>query len=371
MKSCRFRIASFPSCCAGALSERLREVTKLDETVRLLEFSRLNPVATASEASFDVITRLVQQIFCVPAVAITLIDKDTQYLKARQGIDVARVSRCDAVCDIVVRTGEPLAIGNMLLDRRVSSNPAVVGPLGLRAYAGAPLTTPSGQHLGAICVLDTQPRSFSAAQIELLSSFAMLVSDQLELRAQAEKDFLTNTLNRRGFGIVLKREMAWIHEGGPPATLAMFDLDYFKRVNDTHGHPVGDLVLRSVSVLIASHLRKVDYLARLGGEEFALLLPDTPFASDLRIVDDIRQAVANFRLPEVPGLTLTVSIGAIGITRWDADYDALMSDVDAAIYVAKASGRNQTIAFPKGHPTRTSPYVDLQPLQQRLAGYQN
>lgn len=346
-------------------------MTERGEVLRLLEFSRLNPVATASEASFDVITRLVQQIFGVPAVAITLIDKDTQYLRARQGIDVATTPRSEAVCDIIVRSGEPLNIADMQLDSRVAANPAVTGSMGLRAYAGAPLTTPSGQHLGALCVLDTRPRSFTPKEIALLSSFALLVSDQLELRAQAERDFLTDTLNRRGFGAVLQRELDWIREGGPPATLAMFDLDHFKQVNDTHGHPVGDLVLQAVSAMIAARIRKVDYFARLGGEEFALLLTDTPFETGLAVVDRIREEVAALRLPEVPQLALTVSIGVIDITQRDDEAEALLNDVDAAVYVAKARGRNQTIAFPTGHPTRTSRHASCRSKTAKPAGYQN
>lgn len=333
-------------------------MTERGELMRLLEFARLNPVATASEASFDIITRLVQQIFGVPAVAITLIDQDTQYLKARQGFDLSRTQRCDAVCDIVVRTGVPLAIGDMQLDPRVLDYPTVTGPMGLRAYAGAPLTTRTGQHLGTLCVLDTRPRDFTEAELELLSTFAALVIDQLELRAQAERDFLTDTLNRRGFEAVLQREMDWIHGGGPPATLAMFDIDHFKTVNDTLGHPVGDLVLREVSALIAARLRKLDHLGRLGGEEFAMLLTDTPFEAGLAVVDRIREAVAAFRLPAYPLLALTVSLGVIDITRRDVDARALLNDVDAAVYVAKAQGRNRTIAFAAGHPTRTSPTPD-------------
>lgn len=346
-------------------------MTDARETLRLLEFARLNPVATASEASFDIITRLVQKVLAVPVVTINLLDKDTQYLRARQGIDVDRTDRCDAVCDIVVRTGKSLVIGDMQRDSRVASNPAVTGPLGLRAYAGAPLTTPSGQHMGALCVLDTRPREFTSAQIDLLSNFAMLVSDQLELRAQADRDFLTDALNRRGFESVLDTEMAWIHDGGPPATLAMFDLDHFKTVNDTYGHPVGDQVLRSFAGLIASRLRKVDHLARLGGEEFALLLTDTPFQKGVMVLERIREAVAAFRLADLPDLSLTVSIGAVDITRLDNDVAALMNDVDAAVYTAKANGRNQTVAFPQGHPRRTSQGTRQQPWPLKSVAGQN
>ncbi len=335
-------------------------MTKRSEEQRLMEFARINPLATASEASFDIITGLVKQYFEVPAVAITLIDQDTQYLVARQGIDLKTTPRCDAICDIVVSTGQPLVIGDMQTDRHVGHHPAVTGAMamGLRAYAGAPLTTKGGQHLGALCMLDTSARDFDAEQISLLSRFAALVSDQFELRAQAEKDFLTNTLNRRGFEVVLRREMGWISTGGPSATLAMLDLDHFKKVNDTYGHPVGDLVLTSLAEVITRSLRKFDYVARLGGEEFALLLPDTRIEVGIEVMNRLRQSVAEHRMAEHPDLALTVSIGLVDITQRDWDAGAVMRDVDAAVYTAKSKGRNQTIALPQGHPMRALPLIE-------------
>ena len=323
------------------------------EEQRMNEFARVNPLATASEASFDIITRLVQQVIGAPAVAITLIDQDTQYLRARQGIDLSKAPRSAAICDIIVCSGEPLIIGDMQKDRRVSQHPCVTGPMGLRAYAGAPLTTNGGQQLGALCVLDTSPRNFSPEQVNQLTSFAALISDQFELRAQADIDFLTNTLNRRGFQTVLQREMGLIASGGAPATLAMLDLDYFKSVNDTYGHPVGDLVLKTLATLFTRNLRSVDYVARMGGEEFALLLPDTPLDAGVEIVNRLRKSVANCRLEKYPDLSLTVSIGLVDITSDDNNAAALIRDVDAALYMAKASGRNQTITFPRGHEMRT------------------
>lgn len=170
-------------------------MTKSCEALRLLELERIDPLTTASEASFDIITQLVQRIMDVPFAAITVIDKDTQYLKARQGLDLETTPRSDAVCDIVVRSGNVLNIGDMRKDSRVQSNPAVRGSIGLQAYVGAPLTTKAGYHLGSLCALDTKPRQFTEYQIEILSNFAKLVSNLLELRAQADHDFLTKVLN--------------------------------------------------------------------------------------------------------------------------------------------------------------------------------
>lgn len=320
------------------------------EELRLIELARINPVVGASEASFSILTRLVQRILGVPAAAITLIDRDTQYLKAKQGFDVSCTPRSDAVCDIVVRSGKPLIIGDMQKDIRVASNPAVTGPMGLRAYAGAPLTTQAGYHLGALCGLDTEPRSFSSDQIDILTSLASLASDLLELRAEADHDFLTKALNRRGFEAVLHRELRANGDSGPPMTLAMMDLDHFKSVNDTYGHPVGDRVLRALAEMINANLRKNDYLARMGGEEFAVLLTNTTLEDAFAVVDRIRASVASFRMAEFPDLSLTVSVGLADMSKRDKDFAALMREADAAVYMAKSRGRNLTIALPHSKP---------------------
>lgn len=328
-------------------------MTDCCEMRRLEELAQINPRTIVSEASFDLITRLVQQILDVPLVAITLIDQDTQYLKARQGFDLESTPRKDAICDIVVRSGKPLTIEDLRKDTRVADNPAVSGPMALRAYAGAPLTTKAGNHLGSLCALDTQPHVFSAPDIKILSGFAVLVSDLLELRAQADHDYLTRLLNRRGFEAVLKRERGRIDRSGSSATLAMLDLDHFKSVNDTYGHPVGDKVLKALAKLITKLLRKSDYIGRMGGEEFAVLLTDTPLDAATKVANRIRAAVANFRLKGYPDLSLTVSIGLVDITKYQQDPAAMMQEVDSAVYLAKSEGRNQTRIIPNGQ-TRLS-----------------
>lgn len=327
------------------------------EELRLREFDRVNPVATASEASFDLITSLVREVFAGPAVAISLLDEDTQYLKARQGVELKSSPRCNALCNYVVASGQPLVVEDLTQDPRARHNPFVTGPARLRFYAGAPLTTSSGQHLGALCLFDTQPRQLDTGQMNILSRFATLVSDQLELRAQVERDFLTNALNRRGFEGVLRREMDLIRAGAPAATLAMLDLDHFKQVNDTYGHPVGDQVLRKLTDLIVASVRAKDHVARLGGEEFAVLLPEMPIDKGADVLERLREAVAAQRMEHHPDLTLSVSVGLIDITAHDRDPEILMRDVDEAVYLAKSRGRNQIVIAPEGHPMRTARQV--------------
>lgn len=313
-----------------------------NELSRLQEFERVNPLAHASDASFNAITKLVQTTLDMPYVAISLIDHDTQHLKAKQGFDIASTPRSQAMCEHVLQSRSPLTIEDLTEEPEFAGLSAVSASLHLRAYIAAPLITDSGHVLGSLCAFDTQPRRFTAEQIDTLNQFATVVSELFELRKEVDYDFLTKVFNRRGFETVLRREMARLNRDGAPCTLAMLDLDHFKHVNDTYGHPVGDTVLKALTKMVKVNMRESDYLARLGGEEFALLLPNTPIIGALKVADRIRAAVAAFRLEEHPDLALTVSIGLVDIARYRNDFDAMMRDVDNAVYISKCKGRNQT-----------------------------
>jgi diguanylate cyclase (GGDEF)-like protein len=163
-------------------------------------------------------------------------------------------------------------------------------------------------------------------------------------RADAEQlsreDPVTGIFNRRHFGEVLARELSDPENGGIPAVL-LLDLDHFKRVNDEHGHLMGDAVLQTVTDRIASVLRSEDCLARWGGEEFAVLAPDTDRDGGLALGERAREAVAEmpFRVGDV-SIDLTLSVGAALATGEQRSPDALVDAADQALYQAKNAGRN-------------------------------
>jgi diguanylate cyclase (GGDEF)-like protein len=163
-----------------------------------------------------------------------------------------------------------------------------------------------------------------------------------ELRRLATVDELTGLPNRRLFLARLEQELARARRTGSQLCLATLDVDHFKRINDTHGHPAGDAVLRQMAAVIRERLRIEDSPARLGGEEFALLLPNThPHQAHL-VCDRLRAAIAS-QLIRVPGggaIRVTVSTGVAAWTDGD-DLEELMRRSDAALYEAKQQGRNQ------------------------------
>ncbi len=164
-----------------------------------------------------------------------------------------------------------------------------------------------------------------------------------ELRALATTDPLTRIANRRHFEELARVEIERARRHATPLSLAIIDIDHFKHINDAYGHPTGDAALTGLVALLAGSLRDTDVLARLGGEEFALILPHTALVGAQEFSERIRQLVeaSPLSLPGLPALALTVSVG---IAEWHAeeeDIDPVLRRADKALYAAKASGRNR------------------------------
>jgi diguanylate cyclase (GGDEF)-like protein/PAS domain S-box-containing protein len=170
---------------------------------------------------------------------------------------------------------------------------------------------------------------------------AALVS---QLEQQALTDVLTGLPNRRAFNLEAARVMARAKREGWSVTVGIVDIDWFKRVNDEYGHPVGDIVLRSVAQTIQGALRAGDLFGRIGGDEFGVLLPQATTVQGATIVDRIRGLLVNSAPIISSTATLNVTI-SIGLATFDADtsLDAALARADAALYQAKLTGRNRVV----------------------------
>lgn len=165
-----------------------------------------------------------------------------------------------------------------------------------------------------------------------------------ELLQLATTDFLTGLPNRRQFMSMLENEHARLQrELARSATVLMLDIDHFKRVNDEYGHAVGDIVLRHLGALLWQQLRKVDVPGRVGGEEFAVLLPGTELAQAGVFAERLRRRVADSTVALDSGvmLNVTISVGMAAMSGTDADCDAVLARADEALYRAKRGGRNR------------------------------
>ncbi len=157
----------------------------------------------------------------------------------------------------------------------------------------------------------------------------------------AELDELTGSFNRRCIMRMLDDEIARAHRAKTSCSIALIDLDWFKRINDAHGHPVGDEVLRTFAISVFANIRGIDRFGRYGGEEFLLILPETGAAAAVQMLDRLRAIVADLDWSALSdGMAVTISAGVATITA-DETADALLARADEALYVAKEAGRNQ------------------------------
>ncbi|MGL9622850.1 GGDEF domain-containing protein [Bradyrhizobium sp. U531] len=157
----------------------------------------------------------------------------------------------------------------------------------------------------------------------------------------AELDELTGSYNRRCIMRLLDAEIEKARQTSAPFAIALIDLDWFKRINDAYGHPVGDEVLRTFAITIFANVRPADSFGRYGGEEFLLLLPDTPADAAQRMLDRLRSIVADLDWSAF-SLNMHVTISAGVVTLRDADTaDTFLARADCALYSAKAQGRNR------------------------------
>lgn len=318
------------------------EDTKLhDEPRRLAALHRYDVLDSPREFQFDRITALVEKVLNVPMCAVSLIDADRQWFKSCIGLNVSQTSRNISFCTHTIKARQPLHITNATLDERFADNPLVKGKPFIRSYLGVPLSTPDGYNIGSLCAIDTKARTFTADQIAVLKSFAMVVVDELELRRVAQTDHLTGAATRRSFCLELDKALAHFRRTGAPATLLMLDVDHFKLVNDTYGHPVGDMVLRTVAAGLMGRLRMNDVLGRLGGEEFGILLRGSPPVYATGVAERFRVIIETMKLPETQPPSVTASFGVAPLQHCTPTSEQWIALADAALYRAKRGGRNR------------------------------
>lgn len=171
------------------------------------------------------------------------------------------------------------------------------------------------------------------------------LAEQLRVALKVEQidastDALTGQGNRRALDALLNRQMEIAQSTGQAFSVLMLDIDYFKKINDEHGHKVGDDALRSFALRVREHLRQGDVCARYGGEEFVVVLPGASLTKALEVAERVRQSVELEPLLTTPLLRATVSIGAATLQPGQM-LEALLQSADAAVYAAKRGGRNQ------------------------------
>ncbi|MDQ7787258.1 MAG: PAS domain S-box protein [Thermodesulfovibrionales bacterium] len=160
-----------------------------------------------------------------------------------------------------------------------------------------------------------------------------------ELEKNATTDMLTQAFNRTKFDEIIKREIERVKRYAHPLSMIMFDIDYFKHVNDQHGHTVGDYILKTLTRVVKENLREIDALVRWGGEEFTIIAPETKLELAKILAERIRVAVEHYPF-EIVG-RITISLGVTQFRKQDTE-DTFITRTDDALYTAKRRGRNRT-----------------------------
>ncbi len=314
------------------------------EWLRLQALQNYRVLDTAREEPFDRVVRVARSILRAPIALVSLVDRERQWFKARSGITVCEAPRDFSLCAHAIESDEPFIVADTHADQRFRTLPMVVGPPYVRSYIGVPLRTPGGHRIGTLCVMDTEVRQPELEQIGILKDLAALVMDELELRLFATTDGLTGAVCRRAFLSAAVRDFAHVRRHGGDLSCLLLDLDHFKSINDTYGHAAGDRALQQVVLLLKNSMRTADYVGRLGGEEFAVILPGADAEVACDVGERLRHRIMNAWLPTQAGeVPLTVSIGVATLMPQDARIDDLLHRADRALYMAKTAGRNQVV----------------------------
>jgi diguanylate cyclase (GGDEF)-like protein len=200
---------------------------------------------------------------------------------------------------------------------------------------GTPFNTLQTNAVGSATLLLGVVSLFVTGLFILVLSSGELIARSAD---ESQKDSLSGAFNRRGIELKLATELKRIQSGKSKLSIALIDVDYFKSINDIQGHAAGDAALREVAESISTHLRGRDYLGRYGGDEFLLILPQTPASIALVVTERLGQAVSSLSL-DGRTMPLTLSIGITEAVLED-DAVALIARADKALYQAKSDGRN-------------------------------
>lgn len=330
----------------------------VNELVRQQVLDNQELLDTPADPYLDVLVKVVSEMFDVKTVLISLVDRDRQWFKARRGLDVPETPRNVSFCGHAILQDDVFVVEDTHKDQRFIDNPVVVSPPYLRFYAGQPLYAQDGSPIGTLCLLNPEPKQLNREQIQRLKDMATLAEGYIKLRHMSEQtvqlraalsreerktmlDALTQVWNRAGLDHFLPREQVRAEERGLRLGLLFCDLDYFKRVNDAHGHDAGDKVLWESARRIAAAVRPQDVVTRSGGEEF-VVPTQVHDEQELRLIGErIRTAVA--RTPIDAGdvqLDLTISVGCALAELAESPTRALKR-ADKALYHAKGNGRNR------------------------------
>ena len=340
---------------------------KNDDDMRLVEqvqglkgILNVAQVVVSSLELDEVLQNILHSAMAVmdmPAGTIALYDAESSQLELRAhaglseqfvALDRWRVSPGGLTYEILDR-------GELFIIKDTEAADFFNNPLaikeGIRSLIAAPLKIQQ-KTIGVLYLDDFKPREFVAEKLELLSiltSFATMSIDHARLHEKTSQlactDGLTGLYNHMQFKKSFVDEVSRATRYNKPLSIILFDIDDFKKFNDTYGHPNGDIVLQEMATMLHELLRDCDTIYRYGGEEFVVLLPETALQEAIRVAERIRIFVETESPRFLTGITkthgVTVSVGVASVPEDGSDATALLQSVDDLMYKAKREGKNK------------------------------
>jgi diguanylate cyclase (GGDEF)-like protein len=309
------------------------------------EFADTMQVANGEDEAQQLLKRYLEQVFA-PATAVVLNRNNSA-----DRLEAATPLPAGSPLAMTLRGAEPrscLAVRSGRTHREGDGRLALLSCAVCAPCPGASSCAPlvvGGEVIGSVLLVRPAPSDDADEQRirESVSQAAPVLANLRNLaiaEVRAATDGLTGLPNKRAVTDALKRTFAQASTIRSPLALLLLDVDHFKRVNDTRGHAVGDQVLANIGAVVRSVLRSGDFAGRNGGEEFAVLLPDTEIRVALPIAERVRAAIAEISVPG-SDVAVTVSIGVAGFPDHASTPDQLERLADAALYLAKRQGRNR------------------------------
>jgi diguanylate cyclase (GGDEF)-like protein len=299
----------------------------------------------------DKVCNLVLQAFPVDHAAILLLDESKLVFRAHRGTLTPRFPEGASLSSDEGLCGKSLAMGRPVLENDVSSAfEYIEGFAETRSEVCVPLIS-FGQSVGVLTLESKKPGAFDENDLASMEAVADICANAIQnarylekVRHMAYVDGLTGLFNRRYFENRIEEEIERAKRYQGSMAIIMVDIDHFKRLNDEYGHLLGDDVLRQVSTIFGINLRKADVACRFGGEEFALIVPQTTGDDAFAVADKLRRMIAATTFPGV-ARPVTVTAGVASFPQNGSTRDELVRAADAALYAGKQSGRNTVISF--------------------------
>lgn len=346
-----------------------RRIREQEALLRLNELEALYQIGimlTSSENEHELLSSILEystKLTSTPAGSIALYDdqNESMDLVLSCGFD-DKVSgkakwkiRKGGLTEYILNLGGPLIINDA--DKFDTVDRAEIDKLGIKSLIAVPLIV-ERRSIGILYVDDFVPRAFTKNEISVLSLLATQAAIAIERMQRFERnrllaitDGLTGLYNHRYFAKSLKRELKRSKRNDHHLSVIIVDIDHFKNFNDTNGHLLGNEALKDVASVLRQALRKIDILSRYGGEEFAVILPETDKKQALQIANRICSMIRNETITGMenqPTKRLTLSAG-IATFPDDAKQDETLTNrADKALYIAKEQGRDRAIPYTKG-----------------------